>query len=257
MQSWCAAATARPAPGPWSRTMKRVVSAWLPDWPVTVWMRPTPRSQPQRPPPPEGAPFALIEKGVHGLTLHALNAEARAAGLWRGQAHADACAMLPHLVSAPAEQDRDLAALKRLALWAERFSPSVAIDTLTPGFEGLFLDMTGGAHLFGGEAALLADLRGRLARAGIPAHVAMADTPAAAWALARFSGEAERVARAGGLREALSDLPVEGLRLEAKALALLKKFGLKSIGDLYDLPRAGLARRFRGEIGFRVVERLD
>jgi protein ImuB len=85
----------------------------------------------------------------------------------------------------------------------------------------------------------------------------MADTPAAAWALARFSGEAERVARAGGLREALSDLPVEGLRLEAKALALLKKFGLKSIGDLYDLPRAGLARRFRGEIGFRVVERLD
>src|ERR1019366_9468145 len=98
---------------------------------------------------------------------------------------------------------------------------------------------------------------GRWGGAGIPAHVAMADTPAAAWALARFSGEAERVARAGGLREALSDLPVEGLRLEAKALALLKKFGLKSIGDLYDLPRAGLARRFRGEIGFRVVERLD
>jgi protein ImuB len=220
-------------------------------------MRPTASSQPQRPPPPEGAPFALIEKGVHGLTLHALNGAARAAGLWRGQAHADACAMLPHLVSAPAEQDRDLAALKRLALWAERFSPSVAIDTLTPGFEGLFLDMTGGAHLFGGEAAMLTDLRGRLARAGIAAHVAMADTPAAAWALARFSGQVELVAPAGGAREALARLPVEGLRLEAKALALLKKFGLKSIGDLYDLPRAGLARRFRGEIGFRVVERLD
>jgi protein ImuB len=194
---------------------------------------------------------------VHGLTLHALNAAARGAGLWRGQAHADACAMLPRLISAPAEQDRDLTTLKRLALWAERFSPSVAIDTLMPGYEGLFLDMTGGAHLFGGEAAMLSDLRGRLARAGIEACVAMADTPAAAWALARFSDRAETLARAGGMREALARLPVEGLRLEAKALALLKKFGLKSIGDLYGLPRAGLARRFRGEIGFRVVERLD
>ena len=220
-------------------------------------MRPTASSQSQRPPPPDGAPFALVEKGVHGLTLHALNAPARGAGLWRGQAHADACAMLPHLISAPAEQDRDLAALKRLALWAERFSPSVAIDTLMPGFEGLFLDMTGGAHLFGGEAAMLADLHDRLTRAGIDAHLAMADTPAAAWALARFSGAAQVVAPAGGAREALARLPVEGLRLEAKALALLKKFGLKSIGDLYGLPRAGLARRFRGEIGFRVVERLD
>ncbi len=220
-------------------------------------MRPTVRSQPQRQPPPDGAPFALVEKGVHGLTLHALNAEARAAGLWRGQAHADACAMLPGLVSAPAEPDRDLAALKRLALWTERFSPAVAIDTLMPSFEGLFLDMTGGAHLFGGEAALLAELRGRLACAGIAAHVAMADTPAAAWALARFSDRAETLAPAGATRQALSRLPVEGLRLEAKALALLKKFGLKTIGDLYGLPRAGLARRFRGEIGFRVVERLD
>jgi len=155
-------------------------------------MRPTASSAPQRPPPPDGAPFALIEKGVHGLTLHALNAAARGAGLWRGQAHADACAMLPRLISAPAEQDRDLAALKRLALWAERFSPSVAIDTLMPGFEGLFLDMTGGAHLFGGEAAMLADLHGRLARAGIEAQVAMADTPAAAWALARFSERASK-----------------------------------------------------------------
>jgi protein ImuB len=220
-------------------------------------MRPTASSGPRRPPPPEAAPFALIEKGVHGLTLHALNAAARAAGLWRGQAHADACAMLPHLISAPAEQDRDLMTLRRLALWGERFSPSVAIDTLMPGFEGLFLDMTGAAHLFGGEATLLADLRGRLGRAGIPASVAIADTPAAAWALARFSGEAEAVAPAGCAREALSRLPVEGLRLEPKALALLKKFGLKSIGDLYGLPRAGLARRFRGDIGFRVVERLD
>ncbi len=189
--------------------------------------------------------------------LHALNDAARGLGLHRGQSHADACAIVPELQTVPAEPDRDRAALKRLALWAERFSPAVAIDTLEPGFEGLFLDMTGGAHLFGGEAAFLDELRQRLARAGIPASLAIADTPAAAWALARFSGAAETLAPAGRARDAIAVLPVEGLRLEPKAVSLLQRFGLKAIGDLYPLPRAGLARRFRGEDGFRVVERLD
>jgi protein ImuB len=221
-------------------------------------MRPQPDgTNTAHPRPPEGAPFALVEKGVHGLTLLALNGPACALGLVRGQAHADAFAMAPELISAPAEADRDRDTLKRLALWAERFSPSVALDELMPGLEGLFLDITGAAHLFGGEPALLSDLHRRLEAAGIPARLAIADTPAAAWALARFSGEAEAIAPAGCMREALAPLPVEALRLEAKALSLLKRFGLKAIGDLYALPRAGLARRFRGEAGFRVVERLD
>lgn len=220
-----------------------------------------------RPPPPEdalheGAPFALVEGGAHGLTLLALNRAARAAGLYRGQSHADARAILPDLLSAPAEPERDLAALKRLALWAERYSPCVAADARAGGYEGLLLDMTGGAHLFGGEAALLADLRGRLAGAGVPARLAIADTPAAAWGLARFSAHDLSthdgvVAPAGRTREAIAGLPMEALRLEAEALSLLRRFGLKRIGDLYGLPRAGLARRFRGEAGLRLVERLD
>ena len=191
------------------------------------------------------------------MTLHALNDAARAAGLHRGQSHADACAILPALISAPAEPARDLAMLKRLALWAERFSPSVAVDARVAGYEGLLLDMTGGAHLFGGEAALLADIRARLAAAGIPARLAIADTPAAAWALARFTAAEDVIAPAGQTREAIAGLPVEGLRLEPEALVLLKRFGLKRIGDLYGLPRASLARRFRGPEGIRVVERLD
>jgi protein ImuB len=147
--------------------------------------------------------------------------------------------------------------LRRLALWAERYSPSVALDARVPGHEGLLLDMTGGAHLFGGEAALLADIRRRLARAGIPARLAIADTPAAAWGLARFSARDEAVAPPGRTREAIANLPMEALRLEAEALSLLRRFGLKRIGDIYGLPRAGLARRFRGEAGLRLVGRLD
>ena len=240
--------------------MKRLVSVWLPDWPVTVWMKAngggsTSANSPS--PPPENAPFALVERGARGLTLHALNNPARALGLARGQSHADACAIAPHLQSAPAEPERDLDALRRLALWAERFSPAVAVDTTLPAYEGLLLDMSGAAHLFGGEAELLADLRRRLAQAGIVARAAIADTTAAAWALARFSHDPETIAPPGRTREAIAALPMEGLRLEPQALILLKRFGLKQIGDLYDLPRAGLARRFRGPAGLRVVERLD
>ncbi len=248
--------------------MKRVVSVWSPDWPITVWMR---RETHDARPPPDGAPFALVERGPRGLTLSALNPAARAVGLRTGQSHADARAILPTLASAPAEPEADLEALRRLALWAERFSPLVSVDVRAPGQEGLLIDMTGGAHLFGGEAALLADIRRRLTTAGIPARLAIADTAAAAWALARFAVPSaaepdaiapdaiapDAIAPVGRAREALAALPVEGLGLEADALVLLKRFGLKRIGDLYALPRAGLARRFRGPAGLRVVERLD
>ncbi len=191
--------------------------------------------------------------------LAATNPAARALGLHRGQSHADARAVAPDLPSEPADPEADRAALERLALWAERFSPCVAADAATPGFEGLALDVTGAAHLFGGEAALLGEIEGRLATARIPARAAMADTPGAAWALARFGPDLldARIAPEARTREALADLPMEALRLDEPALRLLRRFGLKRIEDLYGLPRAGLARRFRGEDGIALVRRLD
>lgn len=191
---------------------------------------------------------------MRGLVLTALNPAARRLGLRAGQAHADARAMVPTLVSVPAEPDRDRAVLRRLALWAERYAPTVAMDE-TPGQEGLVLDMTGGVHLFGGEGALVRDIETRLEAAGVPARAALADTCGAAWALARF-GEA-KIAPEGRTREALRDLPMEALRLGEEALRLLRRLGLRRIGELYGLPRAGLARRFRGEAGLQLVRRLD
>lgn len=232
--------------------MNRVVSVWLPDWPVTAFRRAEPAAA-----PPEGQPFALIGREGQRQVLTALNPAARALGLRMGQAHADARAMVPDLIGLPARPDQDRDALRRLALWAERYAPTVATCALFPGQEGLFLDMTGGAHLFGGEAALLAEMRARLAAAGVPARVAMADTLGAAWALARFAPGPEAIAPPGATREALADLPVAALRLQPAAVTLLGRFGLRRIGDLYALPRAGLARRFRGEAGLAVVERLD
>lgn len=219
---------------------------------MTVWSRSAGRA-----PPPEGAPFALVEKGPRGLVLRALNDAARARGLRRGQNHADARAVAPDLDSRPAEPGREAEALRRLALWAERWSPAVAMDPSPDGREGLFLDMTGGAHLFGGEAELLARMQAALAGAGIPARLALADTHGAAWALARFGPEARTVVPSGGARQALADLPLAALRLDPATLALAGRFGLQRVADLYPLPRAGLARRFRAADGLGLVRRLD
>lgn len=205
-------------------------------------------------------PFALILKDSRGAAiLHAFNPVARAAGLRRGQSQADARAMIPHLICKPADLEADARALTALAVWAERWSPSVSLDPSGGGLEGLFLDVSGATHLFGGEAALLAQIHARLAEAGARARVAMAPTPGAAWALARWSEAEGRapIATEETVRDRLAVLPVEALRLDSATLAQARRFGLKRIGDLYAMPRAGLARRFQDGAGVGLVKRLD
>lgn len=145
----------------------------------------------------------------------------------------------------------------KLARWCVRYAPA----TNTDGADGLWIDITGAAHLQGGETALLADLRARLAKRGFTARLGLADTPGAAWALARFSPRGASSTAAAGreaLCAALDPLPVEGLRLEADAVMLLKRLGLKRIGQLRALPRATLQRRFPSRDAARaVLTRLD
>ena len=174
-----------------------------------------------------------------------------------GQTHADARAIVPSLIAVPAETQAETRALEALALWLERFSPAVAIDSGPPGAEGLMLDMTGAAHLFGGEAAMLEQIESRLLQAAIPARAALADTSGAAWGLARYGEGRRLIAPPGRTREALGPLAVEALRLEDDAVRLLARFGLRTIGDLYPLPRSGLARRFRSQAAVDLVRRLD
>lgn len=231
---------------------------------MTVWRRSATRARrPASPPDPAldpKNPFALILKNRRGAAvIHALNPAARATGLRRGQTQADALAMIPHLICKPADPEADARALTALAVWAERWSPSVSVDPAGEGLEGLFLDLTGATRLFGGEAALLAQIRDRLAEAGARTRVAIGPTPGAAWALARW-GEAEggaSIADEETVRGLLASLPVEALRIDDRTLTQSRRFGLKRIGDLYPMPRAGLARRFRDGDGVGLVQRLD
>ena len=103
---------------------------------------------------PADLPLALIEPGSHGIRITALNVKAARDGVRVGQALTDARAALPALLSRPAEPRRDRAALQKLARWCGRYGPNRNID----GADGLWIDVTGVAHLHGGEARLLDDL---------------------------------------------------------------------------------------------------
>ena len=118
------------------------------------------------------------------MVVAAVDATAAALGLHAGMPLAQAQALVPGLEAGmhPAEPEADAAALGRLAAWCLRYAPLSAADAP----DGIWLDVTGCAHLHGGETKLLHDLVGRLAAQGIAAHAAVADTPGAAHAVARF-----------------------------------------------------------------------
>ncbi len=184
------------------------------------------------------------------LRIAALNDAAARLQLKVGMALADARAMYPKLAVADADFAGDCRALRAMADWCNRYTPLVGIDAgETP--DGLMLDISGCAHLFGGEALLCCDLIARLAGQGFKARAAVADTPGCAWAVARY-GEMQVVPR-GGAREALLPLPLAALRLEPETVTAPAQVGLKRIEDIIDLPRPPLAARF-GEI---FVRRLD
>ncbi len=186
--------------------------------------------------------------------LAAINPAATAAGLAPGMPLADALSFVPGLATAAAEPAKDAAVLRRLAEWCGRYSPWTAPD----GADGIKIEITGCAHLWGGEGALAADLLVRLSRQGITAHIAVADTLGAAWAYARF-GEAggPAILPSGDTRAALAPLPVEALRLDPATAQGLRRVGLKRIGDLYAMPRAALARRFGEAVAQRLDQALD
>jgi protein ImuB len=206
--------------------------------------------------PADEPPFATVITAAGRRLIAAINPAASAAGLAPGMPLADALSFLPALATAAAEPEADAAALTRLAEWCGRYSPWTAPD----GVDGVKLEVTGCAHLWGGEAALAADLARRLARpltstGHIGHRIAIAGTLGAAWALGRFAADsgAPALPDPGDEQSALAPLPVEALRLDPITAAGLRRVGLKRIGELIPMPRDALARRF----GEQVARRLD
>jgi protein ImuB len=155
-----------------------------------------------------------------------------------GQPLGDARAIRPDAQLVEHAPEADRAFLDSLALWAMRFTPLVATD----GTDGLVLDITGCAHLFGGEAALMRRVLDALARNGVPATGAIAGAPGCAAALARAG--VGTIVQEGDEAAAVADLPLSVLRLDPDLLAGLSRVGLRRLGEVRRQPRGPLARRF-------------
>ena len=192
-------------------------------------------------------PLVLIEKIKGALRLGAVDRQALALGLAPGLTLSDARARAPSLTVMDLDPAADAAFLERLAEACSRYTPLVAIDAP----DGLTLDVTGCAHLFGGEAGLAADLRLRLDRIGLSARLTIAGTPDAARALARFGRIA--IVPPRGETAAVGPLPIRALGALPDITLALTRAGLKTIADLAARPRAPLAARF----GDDLLARLD
>ncbi|TFI58351.1 DNA polymerase Y family protein [Sphingomonas parva] len=212
---------------------------------------PAPSSSPAATPaPPAEAALVTAARSGNRILIAAVSAEARALGLQPGMAVTQARALVPGLDVRDADPEGDRALLAALADHAaRRWTPRAAVSD----DEGLFLDLTGVAHLFGGEEKMAARILRFCARAGFAARIAIADTPGAAHAIARHGGVPLRVCPPGGHAEALAPLPVAALRLEEPVLAAARRLGIERIGELVAMPRAPLQRRF----GKTMLARLD
>lgn len=260
---------------------RRILSLWFPRLAAERVLRQN-RMMPER-------PLAIVAEVHNSQVIASLSAEAESLGLRLGLGLRDARAMCPALVTRPAAVAADAVFLNQLRRWAARFSPLVARE----GPDALLIDITGCAHLFGGEAMMLAEAEADCAGLGLSVRAGLADTPGAAWAMARYAGreavsprsgdaiaqEARatrsrsatrrpvaqdgasplpvsapgRIVPPGQTRSALATLPVAALRLDPDVVAGLLRLGLRRVGDLAGMPRAALARRF----GRDVMLRLD
>ncbi len=196
-------------------------------------------------------PVALVAETAGRIIVTAVSDAASAAGIAPEMALADARAVLPGLRTMPADPAADAALRNHILSWCGRYTPFAAPE----GTDGIWLDVTGCAHLFGGEQAMLDDLLMRLRGMGLRGRASLTDTPGAAWALSHY-GAACSIVPSEAIRDSIAGLPVAALRLGAAASAGLTRLGLKRVGDLYALPRAPLTARFSGEVSLRLDQAL-
>ena len=179
---------------------------------------------------------------------------ARKSALRCAQRLTDARAICPDLTVAPLDAEHDARQLRELALWSRRWCPWTALDPP----DALLLDVTGAAHLSGGEAAMLDDMARRFSGLGHAARIALAPTLGAAWALSHHGRQRIVIAHSGNVAAMLAPLGVASLRLDPDMVLLLERLGLKTVGALAAVPRLPLARRFAREaVDSNPLTRLD
>ncbi|MFK8253871.1 Y-family DNA polymerase [Ancylobacter terrae] len=200
--------------------------------------------------PDETLPLVFVERVKGALRLAALSPRAQAVGLAPGLTLADARARIPDLAVADHDPRADAAFLETVADDCDRWTPLVALD----GADGLVLDITGCAHLFGGEATMRRRVMEHLQHHGLALRAVVAGTPEAARALARCGKGG--VVPPGREAECVDPLPIAALDLPEATVTGLSRAGLRTIGDLAARPGTPLAARFGEELLTRLRRTL-
>lgn len=199
-------------------------------------------------PPPDDRLVLVGREGSRRIVT-AVSRPAEQAGLRVGMPLTKAHALLPDVLTMPADPVADAAALNRLALWAlQHYAPIVAPDPP----DGLVIDTTGADHLHGGEERMLTGLVNRLGASGIFARAAVADTWGAAHAAARFCADPVCIIVPGATSDRVAPLPILGLRIPPDIVTGLHVLGFATIGDVLAVPRAPLVLRFGPLLGRRL-----
>ena len=226
---------------------QRILALWFPHFSSDRILRQRLGRSWRSSPPGRRSPLIISHRENNTQRIAALDEQAEALRLKRGMGIADARAMYPSVEVVEAEPAVDRSLLESLADWCDRYTPLVAIE----GSDGLFLDITGCAHLYGGERPMLDDLLVRFFKQGFHTRAGIASTAGAAWAAARFLGAG--IVKPGKEEELLAPLPLSALRIEPAVRIGLESVGLRTAGAVMTAPRAPLARRF----GKQLLLRLD
>lgn len=182
----------------------------------------------------------------NALYIYALEERAQEQGLYKGQPLANARAIVQPLSIVPTDEKADAALLESIADWCDRFTPLVGLDMP----DGLLLDITGVAHLFGGEKTMLAIIIDQIRKQGFAVQGAIAGTSLAARALARYMPD--RIVPLGGEAQAVATLPIIALDCDTKTLRALQHAGLMTVGMVASRLHSELSER----LGTRFVSRL-
>lgn len=177
------------------------------------------------------------------MRLTAVNREAIEYGLSAGASLADARAIVPDLVVHNHDAIANAELLDRIADACMRYTPMVAVEPP----DGVMLDITGSAHLAGGEEQLALHVQDWLDSKRLESRSALAASAQAAHALARFHDD-----RTIDEMAAIRALPVAALKLDPDADLALRRAGLKTIGAVMDRPRKVIAARFGAESVYRL-----
>ncbi len=216
-----------------SRNRRRILSLWLPRLPIDRIKRQLAHDSAG---PVD--PSIVVARQNNALQIFALDDAAARLGLHIGLPLANARAICPQLRVFDADEAADAHALNAIAEWCGRFTPLVALDPP----HGLFLDITGCVHLFGGEAAMMRLLCDVLTAQGFMVSAAIAGTAVCARTLTRYVHG--RIVAEGGEADAVSPLPVSALGADAAVVTGLRRAGLKTIGDVALRERHEITARF-------------